>query len=130
MSLPVAVRPPTGPSGIRAVAVVGRPGPDWDEDEPEFPELDGPVFLLGTCVLVDAVWAAVGEDPLSEVLGVLMPVLDDAVPGLDGQVAAGALIGALATVRPPVRCPPRRRGQLTSRILCSLRSGACRATVR
>jgi hypothetical protein len=24
------------------------------EDEPEFPEQDGPVFLLGTCALSDA----------------------------------------------------------------------------
>jgi hypothetical protein len=60
-------------------------------------ELDGPVFLLGACALVDAVWAAVGEDPLGDVLGVLVPMLDGAVPGLDGQVAADALIGAFAT---------------------------------
>jgi len=72
-------------------------GTDWDEAEPEFPELDGPVFLLGGRALVDAVWAAVGEDRLSEVLGVLVPVLDGAVPGLDDRVAADALIGAFAT---------------------------------
>jgi hypothetical protein len=72
-------------------------GTDWDEDEPEFPEQDGPVFLFGTCALVDAVWAAVGEDPLSDVLGVLLPVLDAAVPGVDSQVAADALIGAFST---------------------------------
>ena len=80
-----------------ADAAMYQIGTDWDEDEPEFPELDGPVFLLGTCVLVDAVWAAVGEDPLSDVLGVLLPVLAAAVPGLDGQVAADALIGAFST---------------------------------
>lgn len=68
-----------------------------DEDEPDFPEQDGPVFLLGTCMLVDAVWAAVGEDPLADVLGVLLPVLDAAVPGLDSQVVADALIGAFST---------------------------------
>jgi hypothetical protein len=67
------------------------------DDEPEFPELDGPVFLLGTCALVDATWAVVGEDPLSEVLGVLLPVLDRALPGVGGRVVADALIGALAT---------------------------------
>jgi hypothetical protein len=39
----------------------------------------------------------VGEDPLSDVLGVLLPVLDDAVPGLDSQVAADALVGAFST---------------------------------
>jgi hypothetical protein len=47
-----------------ADAAMYQIGTDWDEDEPEFPEQDGPVFLLGTCVLVDAVWAAVGEDSL------------------------------------------------------------------
>jgi hypothetical protein len=80
-----------------ADAAMYQIGTDWDEDEPEFPEQDGPVFLIGTCVLVDAVWAAVGEDPLSDVLGVLLPVLDDAVPGLDSQVAADALVGAFST---------------------------------
>src|ERR1019366_7077222 len=69
-----------------ADAAMYQIGTDWDEDEPEFPEQDGPVFLLGTCALVDAVWAAVGEDPLTDVLGVLLPVL-----------AAAALIGALAS---------------------------------
>ena len=59
--------------------------------------LDGPVFLLGACALVDATWAVVGEDPLSEVLGVLLPVLDRAVPGLGGRDVADALIGAFAT---------------------------------
>ena len=73
-----------------------RGGLAWGEDEPEFPELDGPVFLLGGSALVDAVWAAVGDDPLGEVIGVLRPALEGAVPGLDGQVAADALIGALA----------------------------------
>lgn len=71
----------------------------WDEeddDEPEFPEQDGPVFLLGACALVDAAWAVVGEDPLSEILGVLLPVLDSTVTGLDSQVAADALIGAFS----------------------------------
>jgi len=66
-----------------------------DGDEPEFPEEDGPVFAVGGCALVDAVWATVGEDSLGDVLGVLLPVLDDAVPGLDGQVTADALIAAL-----------------------------------
>ncbi len=44
--------------------------------------------------LVDAVWAVVGEDPLAGVLGVLRPVLADAVPGVDPQVTADALIRA------------------------------------
>jgi hypothetical protein len=79
-----------------ADAAMYQIGTDWDEDEPEFPEQDGPVFLLGACVLVDAIWAAVGDDPLSDVLAVLLPVLDAAVPGVDSQVAAGALIGAFS----------------------------------
>lgn len=69
---------------------------EWDEDEPEFPEMDGPVFLLGTCALVEATWAVVGEDPLHEVLAVLAPAVDGALPGLEGQVVADALIGAFA----------------------------------
>ena len=80
-----------------ADAAMYQIGTDWDEDEPGFPEQDGPVFLLGACVLVDAVWAAVGDDPLSDVLGVLLPVLDTAVPGVDSRVAAGALVGAFST---------------------------------
>jgi hypothetical protein len=71
-------------------------GLDWDDDEPQFPEQDGPVFLLGACVLVDALWAVVGEDPLTEVRGVLRPALAAAVPGLDPEAAADALIGAFA----------------------------------
>jgi hypothetical protein len=82
---------------MAADAAMYRLGLDWDEDEPEFPEEDGPVFTVGGCALVDAVWAAVGEDPLSDVLSVLLPVLEDAVPGVDGQVAADALIAAFAT---------------------------------
>jgi hypothetical protein len=80
-----------------ADAAMYQIGTDWDDDEPEFPEQDGPVFLLGACVLVDAVWAAVGDDPLRDVLGVLLPVLDAAVPGVDSQVAAAALVGAFST---------------------------------
>jgi hypothetical protein len=90
-----------------------RTGPDWDDDEPEFPELDGPVFLLGACALVDAVWAAVGEDPLTEVRPVLLPVLADAVPALDAQVAADALIGAFAT---EYRCELPGDAELLERI--------------
>jgi hypothetical protein len=69
----------------------------WDEDEPEFPAQDGPVFLLGACALVDATFAVVGEDRLSQVLTVLLPVLDGAVPGVEGRIVADALIGAFAT---------------------------------
>ena len=37
-----------------------------------------------------------GEDPLTKILGVLLPVLDRTVPGLAGQVVADALVGAFA----------------------------------
>lgn len=96
-----------------ADAAMYGPGLDWDEDEPEFPEDDGPVFAVGGCALVDAVWAVVGEDPLRDVRGVLVPVLDDAVPGLDGQVTADALIGAFAT---EYRCEQPGDAELLERI--------------
>ncbi len=82
--------------GEAADAKMYQIGTDRDEDEPEFPEEDGPVFLLGVCALMDALWAAVGEDSLSEIQGVLLPALRGAVPGLDAQAAADALIGAFA----------------------------------
>jgi hypothetical protein len=69
---------------------------NWHDDGPEFPVLDGPVYLLGERTLVDTVWAAVGDDPLDEVIKVLIQALDGAVPGLDAGVAADALIGAFA----------------------------------
>jgi hypothetical protein len=71
-------------------------GPDEEEGEPEFPELDGPVFLIGTCALVDATLAMVGEDPLGEVLAVLARAAEGIVPGLAGGVIADALVGAAA----------------------------------
>jgi hypothetical protein len=68
----------------------------WDEEKPEFPELDGPVFLIG-CALGDATLAVVGKDPLSEVLAVLSPALDGTVPGLTGPAVADVLTGGRAT---------------------------------
>ena len=50
------------------------------------------MFLLGVCALVDAFWAMAGDDLFGDVLGVLQPVLEDAVPGLDGQVAAAGAV--------------------------------------
>jgi hypothetical protein len=82
--------------GEAADAAMYQIGTDWDEDEPEFPEDDGPVLHLGAFALMDATWAAVGEDPLTEIQGVLRPVLHDALPSLDPQAAADALIGAFA----------------------------------
>jgi hypothetical protein len=66
------------------------------EPEPGFPEEDGPLSLLGGCVLVDATWAVVGLDPVSEVHTVLARILDEPVPGLAGRAVADALIGAFA----------------------------------
>ena len=58
--------------------------------------MDGPVFLIGSA-LGDATLAVVGEDPLSEVLAVLSPALDGAVPGLEGRGVADVLTGGRAT---------------------------------
>jgi hypothetical protein len=69
-------------------------GIDRMAEEPEFPEQDGPIFLLGACALVDATEAVIGEDSLHDVLGVLAPLLDSALPGLGGQVVAEALVRA------------------------------------
>lgn len=52
------------------------------------------MFLLGTCALIDATGAVIGLDPLHDVLGVLTPLLDNALPELGGQVVAEALVRA------------------------------------
>jgi hypothetical protein len=87
------------------------------ETEPDFPEEDSPVLLVGGA-LMDATWAVASTDPVSEVQAVLARVVDDAVPGLEGRVVADALIGAFAR---EYRCeepgdaelldPHRARGQ-------------------
>jgi hypothetical protein len=95
-----ALAPIAGEELARRAAIEARLSqgwPEWEDDEPEVAGLDGPVFLLGGCVLTDATWAVVGEDPLSEVLGVLAPALDGAVPGVAGRDVADALIAAFAT---------------------------------
>jgi hypothetical protein len=81
--------------GEAADAAMFQIGTDQD-DEPEFPEQDGPVFLLGVCALMDALWAVLGEDSLGEIQGVLLPALREAVPSLDAQAAVDALYGAFA----------------------------------
>lgn len=68
----------------------------WDDDVEDFPELDGPMYVLGERALVDATWALVGKDPLGDVLDVLKSALDSPVSGETGQVVAMALIGAVA----------------------------------
>lgn len=83
------------------------------EPEPEFPEEDGPVFLLGACALVDATWAVVGLDPVSEVHTVLASALDDTVPGIEGHAVADALVGAFAR---HYRCEESGDAELLDRI--------------
>jgi hypothetical protein len=73
----------------------------WEDGADGFPELDGPVYALGARALVEATRAAVGQDLLDDVLGVLRPALDDAdvlehmgpLPGnaLETLVATGAV---------------------------------------
>jgi len=60
-------------------AWLARDGPEWDENKPDFPEFDGPVFLLGTCALVNAVCAWVCD----------------------------TFVGGPTSGRPPGRWPPR-----------------------
>lgn len=80
----------------QAVAEQVAEGAGSWQDLPEFPETNGPVFLLGGCALVDATWAVLGDDSLPGILDVMARSLDGAVAGLDGQVVAEALIGAFA----------------------------------
>jgi hypothetical protein len=54
----------------------------------------------------------VGEDPLGEVLAVLSPALDGAVPGLEDPVAADVLIDGRAT---------RYQGELPDYVLKRMR---------
>ena len=79
-----------------ADAAMYQIGTDWDEDEPEFPNWTGRCSCSARARWWTRFWAAVGEDPIGDVLGVL-PVLDAAIPGVDGQVAGDALIGAFST---------------------------------
>ena len=78
--------------------------PHGEEKKPVFPDLDGPVFRLGACALVDAVTATVGDDPLGRALDALLPVLcgtaesmKAAIPGLNGRALADVLACAAVT---------------------------------
>ncbi len=72
-------------------------GPRDDDEFPDFASMDGPLFLLGTCVLNDAVWALVGDDPLAEVLPTLARSLDGIVAGVAGEAIARVLIASFTT---------------------------------
>jgi hypothetical protein len=91
-----------------------------DDDEPDFPELDslefperdGPVFLLGRA-LVEAVWAAVGDDSLAAVSDVLELALDGVVPGLEARSIVAALLAAGYTLERPAGTRPRPAAYLS-----------------
>ncbi|MDA8394961.1 MAG: hypothetical protein M0T72_06920 [Candidatus Dormibacteraeota bacterium] len=63
---------------------------------PGFEDDDGPVFLLGCCALVDAVWTLSGDDPLEPVLKVLARRLAVARLGVDGRLVAEAAVCAFS----------------------------------
>lgn len=76
---------------------------DADEDGfrrmahvPGFEDEEGPVFLLGCCALVDAIWTLIGDDPLEPVLEVLARRLAGARLGVDGRTLAEAALRAFA----------------------------------
>jgi hypothetical protein len=60
--------------------------------------MDGPLFLLGTCVLTDTVWALAGNDPLADVLATMTPALDGVIAGVSGEALAGTLIASFASM--------------------------------
>lgn len=62
---------------------------------PEFPILDGPVFLLGMSVLPGLTQALAGSAPGAAELSVLSRALETAVPGVAGSVVADALTEAV-----------------------------------
>jgi hypothetical protein len=91
----------TALTGLLAPVVTRELARTEDDDaDRELPAGDGPLFLLGGRVLVDATWAMVGLEPLEPVLALLERRLDDALTGLGtgltGAVVAEALIRAFA----------------------------------
>ena len=72
------------------------------EDDSDFPETHGPLFLLGTCALVEATWAIMGSTPLDQALALMRARIGDALAAVegtalpDGKVMAEALIRAFA----------------------------------
>lgn len=78
-----------------AAAEARRDGPPPGTIAPEGFDGDGPVFVIGCCALIQATWTVIGEDPLQEVLDLLAPLLDGALPGR-GRVVAEALLVAFS----------------------------------
>jgi len=71
-------------------------------EDRDFPDTHGPLFLLGTCALIDATWAIVGLGPLDQALALMQYRIDETLAGTegtalpDGKVIAGVLIRAFA----------------------------------
>ena len=78
-----------------AAAEARRDGLEPGAITPDFPDEDAPVFVIGCCALVHATWTAIGDDPLAEVLDVVAPLVDSALPGR-GRVVAEALVVAFS----------------------------------
>ena len=78
-----------------AAAEARRAGLEPRAITPNFPDEDGPVFVIGCCALIHATWTAVGDDSLADVLDVVAPLVDSAVPGR-GRDVAEALVAALS----------------------------------
>jgi hypothetical protein len=87
---------------VRYAASGGRGSQPIGGVEGGFPEDDAPVFLLGACCLLDAMWAVVGLDPLRDVLDHLGPRLDATLAELSctlkpsGKALAQTLLRATA----------------------------------
>lgn len=78
-----------------AAAEARRDGLEPGAITPDFPDEDGPVFVIGCCALVHATWTAIGDDSLAEVLDVVSPLVDSALAGR-GRVVAEALFRAFS----------------------------------
>jgi hypothetical protein len=77
-------------------AVCAEMAAEAREDE-DFPDTSGPLFLLGSCTLIDATWAIVGLDPLDQTLSQMQSRIDEALAGAEGTVwpAGSAIAEAL-----------------------------------
>ena len=82
-------------AGEAAAAGARRDGLAPEAIAPEIFDDDGPAFVIGCCGLVHAIWTAIGDDPLAEVLDVVSPLVDSALPG-HGRVVAEALARAFS----------------------------------
>lgn len=70
-----------------------------DDEERDFPDIHGPLFRLGACVLTDATWAVVGLDPLDQILALIERRIDDALAGTQGAAWPGGQVIARELIR-------------------------------